>query len=132
MCLTNKNHGSMKASYLMFPSILMLFIFAAAAYGQTAGTPNVELMSDSVSEENNVMRGDRLAIGATILLDSLTGSMEKGWYKQSGEMPILIPGILPNSMAIIVPPAVDQKMIIPLKTTASDKITTGNQIEGKD
>ena len=122
----------MKTSYLMFPATLMLFIFAAAAFGQTTGTPNVDLMSDSVSEDNHVMRGDTLAIGTTILPDSLSGSLKKGWYKQAGEMPILIPGILPNSMAIIVPPAVDQKMIIPLKTTASDTITTGNQIDGKD
>lgn len=51
---------------------------------------------------------------ALILPDSLSATLTNGWYKMPGAMPIFVPGTLPNSMPVLTPPPIDEKMIIPV------------------
>lgn len=59
--------------------------------------------------------------------DSLMAHSFSGWYKQPGQMPILIPAPLPNSMPILNPPPVDEKMIIPITGMAADTLKRPHQ-----
>ena len=55
----------------------------------------------------------------SVLPDSLSAILTKGWYKMPGAMPTLIPGSLPNSMPVLTPPPIDEKMIIRLNLNNS-------------
>ena len=59
---------------------------------------------------------------ASALPDSLYATLLNGWHKVPGQMPVQIPGHLPNSMPILSPPPVDEKMIIPLVSVPADSL----------
>jgi hypothetical protein len=42
-----------------------------------------------------------------------------GWDKQPGQMPVLVPRLLPNSMSILPTPPVDEQMIVPMNLNGS-------------
>ena len=60
----------------------------------------------------------------SVLPDSLSATLTKGWYNMPGSMPTLIPGSLPNSMPVLTPPPIDEKMIIKVNLNNSTADST--------
>jgi len=108
----------MKIRYVFLLLTVIIFTTAAAVPGQTPRASNAADWADSLAGTNWYVAAD--SASASFLPDSLNARLENGWYKQPGHLPVFIPGLLPNSMSIIVPPKVDEGMILPLKQALRD------------
>ena len=115
----------MKSLYLLISSILICLIFAGPAFCQAEKSSILDKKSVLITKSNPASTPDSTSTKATGFPKSVVGSLEHGWYGQLGEMPVFIPDLIPNSMTIITPPAVDQKIVIQLRGTATDTVSSG-------
>jgi len=112
----------MKVRYIFLLLTVIIFTTAASAMGQSPRVSNAAAGAGDVTGVIWTFPAD--SASASLLADSLNTRLENGWYKQPGQMPIFVPGLLPNSMSFIVPPKVDEEMILPLNQAVRDTAAT--------
>lgn len=107
----------------LFP--ISLLILALTASGQTSKLSNA--IVNSGSQTGNASGTPMDTTAASFIPDSLTASLSNGWLKEPGQMPVYIPGLLPNSMPVLTPPPVDEEMIMYVGSAVSDSLNTTKQ-----
>ena len=97
---------------------ISLFIMTAPAFSQTSLVSNATVEGN---EYNSVSSSFSPADSTHAIFspDSLITHSFSGWDKQPGQMPVLTPGLLPNSMPILLTPPVDEQMIVPMNLNGS-------------
>lgn len=100
---------------------ISLFMMASPAFSQSSLVSNAAAGGDELKSVTSWFAPTD-AVTAIFPPDSLMAHSFSGWYKQPGQMPILIPSPLPNSMPVLHPPEVDQEMIIPIAGVEADSL----------
>lgn len=92
---------------------ISLFIMTDPAVSQTSLVSNATIGGNEYDSGSLIFKS---ADSTTAIFpsDSLMADSFTGWYKQPGQMPVLVPGLLPNSMPVILTPPVDEQMIVPM------------------
>lgn len=92
---------------------ISLFIMTAPAFSQRSMVSNAIVGGDEYNPGSSTFTPADSTI-AIFQPDSLMAHSFSGWYKLPGQMPVLVPGLLPNSMPVIPAPPVDEQMIVPM------------------
>lgn len=107
----------------LFP--ISLLMMASTASGQSSEFSNAVIGGES--QAGNAWYSPMDTTAASFIPDSLTASLSNGWLKEPGQMPVYIPGLLPNSMPVLTPPPVDEEMIMYVGSAVSDSLSTTKQ-----
>ena len=112
----------MKWILLLFPVSLVMMV--TPVFCQSTLLTNA--VADSEYHQSNLVGFQSDTSRIAIPADSTLADLQVGWNKQPGQMPVYFPGILPNSMPVLSPPAVDEEMIIPISKVQTDHLQTQN------
>ena len=112
----------MKIRYVFLLLTVIIITTAAEVVGQSLRLSDKTTGAGDITEVIWFVPAD--SASASYLPDSLYARSENGWVSQPGQMPIFVPGFLPNSMSIIEPPKVDEEMILPLNQAVKDTAAT--------
>ncbi|WP_340105076.1 hypothetical protein [Rhodohalobacter sp. 8-1] len=105
---------------------IILFMMVLPAFSQLPTVSNAMAGGDEYQSGMSLFTPADSTI-AIFPQDSLLANTFSGWYKRPGQMPIYIPAPLPNSMPVLNPPPVDEKMIIPIAGVAADSLNRPHQ-----
>lgn len=104
----------MNTKWIQLLVTVAISFIAMPALSQSTQHHNVAAENDIVNITDQAWSASADTM-ASVLPDSMSATLTNGWYKVPGTMPMFIPGSLPNSMSVLTPPPIDEKMIISVK-----------------